>query len=495
VIRVAVVIHRWLGVALCPLFLLWFLSGIAMMYADFPAVTDHDRLMRAAGLETSSVVLTPRDAFAVLHSTGSPSAVRLNTVDTRPVYRFDVGSGERIVYADTGSPLTNVSPELMGQIAGRWTGQPLRTATVTAMRDVDQWTVQAPLRTLRPLWKYSWPDGEQVYVAQASGDVVQYTTTRSRIAAYLGPVPHWLYFTPIRTHLRFWTALVTWTSGLGTIGALLGLAIGVRRYSPGKRYSRAGAPTRIPYIGPKWWHMAFGLSAGVAVVTWAFSGMLSMDPFSTPAPPAPRGSADDRPRARVAAALSGPVDVNAFSALPPANALSRLAGLDVKELELVSFAGEPAYLATVAGGGTRVVPLAGQPALAFDRARLLDAIEHAAPHRDELETRLLDGYDAYYFDRRQLRPLPVIVVEFRDPDRTRLYIDPKTARIVGSYSTAEWMSRWAYHGLHSLAFPGLYDRRPLWDVVVLTMLFGGIALSMTAVMLAWRVARGRGTRP
>jgi len=89
VIRAAVVIHRWLGVALCPLFLLWFLSGIAMMYADFPAVTDHDRLMRAAGLKTSSVVLTPRDAFAVLHSTGSPSAVRLNTVDTRPVYRFE----------------------------------------------------------------------------------------------------------------------------------------------------------------------------------------------------------------------------------------------------------------------------------------------------------------------------------------------------------------------------------------------------------------------
>jgi len=181
--------------------------------------------------------------------------------------------------------------------------------------------------------------------------------------------------------------------------------------------------------------------------------------------------------------------------LPPANALSRLAGFDVKELELVSFAGEPAYLATVAGGGTRVVPFAGQPALAFDRARLLDAIENADPHRDELETRLLDGYDAYYFDRRHLRPLPVIVAEFRDPDRTRLYIDPKTARIVGSYSAADWMSRWAYHGLHSLAIPGLYDRRPLWDLVVLTMLIGGIVLSMTALMLAWRVARVRGTRP
>ena len=37
--RVAIFVHRWLGVALCLLFLLWFASGIGMMYWTFPEVT------------------------------------------------------------------------------------------------------------------------------------------------------------------------------------------------------------------------------------------------------------------------------------------------------------------------------------------------------------------------------------------------------------------------------------------------------------------------
>ena len=36
--RVAIVAHRWLGVAFCLLFFTWFLSGIGMMYWDYPAV-------------------------------------------------------------------------------------------------------------------------------------------------------------------------------------------------------------------------------------------------------------------------------------------------------------------------------------------------------------------------------------------------------------------------------------------------------------------------
>ena len=72
-------------------------------------------------------------------------------------------------------------------------------------------------------------------------------------------------------------------------------------------------------------------------------------------------------------------------------------------------------------------------------------------------------------------------------DHTRYYIDLKTARVVGSYSSRTWMSRWLYHGLHSLDFPWLYDYRPLWDVVVITFMLGGTALGVTSLILAWRV--------
>lgn len=54
-------------------------------------------------------------------------------------------------------------------------------------------------------------------------------------------------------------------------------------YSPSKRYWRLGEPTSIPYKGQKRLHMIFGLFFGIVAYTWAFSGMLSMDPFPVPA--------------------------------------------------------------------------------------------------------------------------------------------------------------------------------------------------------------------
>jgi len=83
--------------------------------------------------------------------------------------------------------------------------------------------------------------------------------------------------------------------------------------------------------------------------------------------------------------------------------------------------------------------------------------------------------------------LPVIYARLNDRVGTRYYIDPKTARVVGTYSARGWVNRWLYHGLHSLNFPFLYNHRPLWDIVVITLMLGGTALCGTSLVLAWRV--------
>ena len=89
-------------------------------------------------------------------------------------------------------------------------------------------------------------------------------------------------------------------------------------------------------------------------------------------------------------------------------------------------------------------------------------------------------------DRTQQRPLPVILVLTHDADATRYYVDPKTATVAGSYNARNWVTRWLYHGLHSLDFPWLYKYRPLWDIVVITFMVGGTALCVTSLVLAWR---------
>jgi hypothetical protein len=103
------------------------------------------------------------------------------------------------------------------------------------------------------------------------------------------------------------------------------------------------------------------------------------------------------------------------------------------------------------------------------------------------DIRTIDQYDRYYLDRRRQRPLPVVRVQLNDPDQTRYYIDPRTARVVGGYTAGSWANRWLYHGLHSLDFPWLYNYRPLWDIVVISFMVGGTALCVTSLILAWRV--------
>ena len=461
--RAAVFVHRWLGVALCLLFLLWFPSGIVMMYWDFPSVTSADRLQRSPALDPSQIKVPPG---AVIGPGVELRQLRVNTYDGRPVYRFGGGrGGERVTFADNGQ-LRVVSQGMVDRAAAAWVGQPLSASRVESMDDVDQWTVQGGLRNERPLWKYSWPDGQQVYVSGASGEVVQYTTTASRIGAYFGAIPHWFYFTPLRKHQSQWSQVVIWTSGVGAATAALGIVVGLWMYLPA---------VRMPYVGQKRLHLILGLIFGLGAVTWAFSGMLSMDPF-----PAPREIGQPP-------ALRGRVDLTAFAAKPPAAVAAEI-GSGVRELELTSIDGHAAYIATLDRGDTRIVPVDGPAIRSFDTDRIV-AMVKATSHAPLAEARVLAEYDRYYLDRHRLRPLPIVLVRMDDANATRYYIDPKTVRIVATYSSRRWMSRWLYHGLHSLDFPWLYAYRPAWDIVVLTFMIGGTALCVTAVILAWRVVR------
>lgn len=487
--NVALFVHRWMGVSLCALFLLWFPSGIGMMYCRYPEVTAADRLAHSPPIARGSVHLSPLDA-AEKAGLAPPSEIRLNTFDGRPAYRFGFGGrSAAVVYADTGERQTDVDGELLNRVASAWAGRPESDARVRQLTDVDQWTIPT-YRANAPLTKYSWPGGDEVYVSSLSGEVVQATTRASRVGAYLGPIPHWLYFTPLRKHVPTWTRVVVWSSGLATAASLLGIVVGVWMYSPSKRYQLEGRPSRIPYRGPKRWHMVLGLLFGVAATTWAFSGLLSMDPF--PARASGAASSGDRVSATaIAQALAGDLPVASFAAESPRAALEKLAGLDVRELEWTSFAGEPIYLATLAGGATRIVPLDGPARHEIGHERIADTLRKAVDVQAVREMRVLDQYDFYYLDRRRTRPLPVVLVAMNDANSTRYYVDPKTGRIAGTYSSRNWVNRWAYHALHSLDFPWLYNYRPAWDIVMIAFMLGGTALSFTSCLLAWRVVGRR----
>ena len=480
--RTLIFVHRWLGVVLCLLFLLWFPSGFVMMYWDYPSVKPADRLAHLAPIDPASIRVSVEQAAAKaeVEAVGN---VRLTTFAGRPIYRFGGRGGLSIVYADTGDEQIEITQDEVAKIAQMWSGQSVKAARVESVERSDQWTLQNRVADLQPLWKFSWPDGQQLYVSQANGEVVQSTTTASRVGAYFGAIPHWLYFTPLRRNGPMWSRVVIWSSGIAAVSAFLGLIVAVWMFSPSKRYRRAGAPSSLPYHGWKRWHAIIGLVGGIGAVTWALSGMLSMEPFPQ------REDAGDVPRRtqRVLQSLRGRPQLDRFGRKDARAALAQLHGLRVKELEWVSIAGEPAYFATIRPGDTRIVPVDGAPIASLDTKALVDIVGDALKAVAPARLTVLSQYDRYYLDRQRAAPLPVVAVELDDPAHSRYYIDPKSARIVAGYSASNFVDRWLYHGLHSMNFPWLYNYRPAWDIVVVAFMIGGTALSVTSLMLAWQV--------
>jgi len=136
----------------------------------------------------------------------------------------------------------------------------------------------------------------------------------------------------------------------------------------------------------------------------------------------------------------------------------------------------------------------GDPKPAYDVNRIFDIVAQAAQPVEVAEKKLLTEYDAYYLDRHHEHPLPVLVVKVNDGEHSQFYIDPRTARVVGQHSdNSSFMTRWLYHGLHSMDFPWLYNHRPAWDIVVLTLMIGGLSLCITSIIIGWQLLRRKFT--
>ena len=500
VLRGLILLHRYLGIPLGVLFVVWFASGIVMMYTgDMPRLTPERRLESRPALDPAQVALAPAAAARRAQLSPTPRRALLLTVLDRPAYRFDGVT----VFADTGERMGRVGPAEAGRIASRFAGLPLDAVEhVHTLDEPDQWTLvergQLPLHQLR----VADAAGTVLYVSPRTGEVVMETTRRSRALAWLGAIPHWFYFNALRTNQPLWSAVVVWTATLGCLLAVLGLVLGVTQFRWRRRGAAAGASRagpRIPYAGWMRWHYLTGVVFGVATLTWVFSGLLSMEPYAWT-----RARGLDVPPDALA---GGRLDLTRFPPVEP-QAWARLAaGRAVKEIELLRIQDDPYYLvrAMPAPGGAASTPVDGPADLLaaadtlavrdrpFRVEALLSRLTAAIPGTPVVASELLHDYDAYYYARRRAAPLPVLRVKFGDPQETWVYVDPALGRVVASAHRLGRVERWLFNGLHSLDFAFWYDRRPLWDIGLIVLSLGGLASSGIGLWIGWgRVGRALG---
>lgn len=162
--------HRCLGIAFGLLFVVWFASGIGMIYAGgMPSLTEELRLDRIEPLDLESVRVMPREAAQRAGLSDLLGRVTLLMVADRPAYRLDSGGGAT-VFADTGEPMPEVGPAQAREVASRFMDvAPERVQYEELLTQSDQWTIS--LRRQLPFHKLRIDDeaGTQLYVSPESG--------------------------------------------------------------------------------------------------------------------------------------------------------------------------------------------------------------------------------------------------------------------------------------------------------------------------------------
>jgi hypothetical protein len=152
------------------------------------------------------------------------------------------------------------------------------------------------------------------------------------------------------------------------------------------------------------------------------------------------------------------------------------------------FAGQLYWLATRQDGTVTRFDAGGGNA-PMSEIDLAEAAKRVAGDAEIAEQALTSEEDAYYFQESERFVLPIYRVVLKDDESTRYYIDPRSGALLQrTDATARWY-RWLFGGLHRIDFTAWMRARPIWDIIMLTLLLGGVALTTTGFYLAFRRIR------
>lgn len=469
-------VHRWLGVVTCLLCVMWFLSGLVMLYVPFPSWSDEERMANLPPVATARVRILPDDAFSRAGVTAFPTTFRLETFKGAPVYRIATVDKRVSLSALTGEVIADVEPDdAKGHLQA--TFPDARPAFLERV-DYDQWTVSQRFDAHRPLLKFALGDPANtiVYVSSSTGEIVQNATRQERVWNWLGAIPHWIYFSPIRKDQGLWRQAVMWLSGPLVIGAIAGLWIGVLRLRLRKRYAR----NRVtPYRGWTKWHHLGGLIGGLFLTTWIASGWLSVNPFGLFA----RTTLSERQQVAFAGWSEGMaygVTGDVLAALPA----------KAREIAFGLVGGRPTIVVRSSGHSRLLDARTGTPVTISDTA-LVVAAQRILPSMPVTRAQRLTTEDVYWYSHHRKRPLPVLKVTFADPSATWLFINPATGEIAGLSDKSARAYRWLFNFVHDYDLPILVRHQPARDAIVWLFSIAGLVVALSGVVLGYRALRRR----
>ncbi|WP_321331994.1 PepSY domain-containing protein [uncultured Bacteroides sp.] len=475
--------HRVLGTLLSILFLMWFLTGLVLIYHTFPSA---NRKEKADRLEFISDRALPDIARVVKRIPGGAKIDHIS-VDRylgQTLFHIQCGKQKYDLPADSVQQIPVIDGKRIAAVAFAWCKAPV--ARIDTLRKLDQWIPFGQLKKEFPIYKFYFKDKEkhQLYISSKSAEVLQFTSYGQRFWAWLGAIPHWVYFTSLRQDKDLWTLSVICLAIPGILMTISGIYVGIDAYV--QRYKRKrtfSSPYKKKWY---WWHHVTGMLFGIFVLTWIFSGMMSVV---------------DTPQWVGKTHKEYPIDkVMASGKISPENypldyreVIKAYSG-KVKSIEWDNFRDIPLY--HIQTGKKKITLDASADTvrtLQLSPATVLQAVNAIQGSTVRKEIELLHQYDAYYIARSGHLPLPVYKITVNDADAGCYYINPATGeyRYVNTHS--RW-SFWLYQGMHSLKIKWLVNHPLVWIFVMWTLLIGGAIVSLSGVVLGIRYIVRKGNQ-
>lgn len=460
VMKSLIVVHRYVGVVLGVIMTVWCLSGFVMMYQPYPELSQQER---RAGLQTLD--LTHCCEEVALADTDMLANARIEMLGGDPVLRSSGEAGPATYNLASGAEIGRLSDHTIRRVAQLYAeGNGIKGSVVqlTTIHN-DQWSVQGA-RRWQPLWRATFddPTGAEVYINGKSGEVVQDTNAHERFWNWLGAIPHWLYPTILRENPKLWNDVVVWLSAIGCFLVITGMVIGFIRL-------RGKSGAWWPYRNrPMWmWHHVLGTFAGILVLTWTFSGLLTMTPWGLlESPPAIERDA-------VASDMSWGEAKRIIERAKRDPALA-----EIVALRTAPFMDKP-YLIALSRDG-RETRLGVDGPVPLTQGELEAGLKARGGLLASGKLNVLTAEDDYYYGHKTPVAFPVYRLTLTDPDQTHVYFNATTgdARIIDATSKRY---RWWESGLHSLDF-AFMRARPVWDIITLILL---AAVTVACATGAW----------
>ncbi|MCL3781533.1 hypothetical protein EMN47_14170 [Prolixibacteraceae bacterium JC049] len=467
--RIIIETHKITGSLLSLLFLVWFISGIVLIFQGFPHASRKERFNHLSTFSLKQLV----DVKAPLNSW--KGRVEFSFDQDQPVYRvYSSKKAQQVFNAKTLAPITSFSEEHARKLAANFNGNNVKE--VEKIKELDQWMPWSYYRPLLPIYKCRMSDEAHtvLYISEKTGEIVQQTNRKKRWMARLGAIPHWIYFKQLRLQKGLWINVVLWLSGIGAIMCFTGLFVGIFRLKKGKGIT---AYKRWDYK----WHHITGYLFGVFVFTFVLSGFFSLADVPNWMVMAKENKVDVR--------WNQPLNMAMHKESTPASIVSELEKKEgIRKIKWKTIHEEPYYFVYYDNYQIPEVYALRGGSIIKQQSQSISKIESLARSyygKTPVSVKLQEGYDNYYSGSAMYYlPEKVYKLEVSDSEGTWLYVNPVSGEQVKRYTKATRLRRWLYQGLHKFNFQFLKSEAEWFRILLLLILsVGGIAVSVTGVWL------------